>query len=65
MVSFLVMNTQNEKIQEIEKNKYSPNFKNASEIVRRYFVALLYIKELEDNETLLEKIYEEIASVND
>ena len=61
--SFLIMRSWKSKIREIAKEKKAPNFKNASEVFRRYFVKLLYSTSIENLRILLEKIAEEIESV--
>lgn len=63
LTSYLVMNSWKEKMKELVKNKKAPNFKNASIVLQRYFVNLIYSR---SNETLfaqLKTISNEITSV--
>ena len=50
-------------MKELIKNKKAPNFKNASAVLQRYFVNLIYSETKETLSVLLKAISNEIASV--
>lgn len=63
LTSYLVMNSWKDKMRELVKNKKSPNFKNASLVLQRHFVSLLYSSPDKTLSVLLKTISNEITSV--